>query len=848
MKYGTLHITTPDGKSHDYSIDAPNFSIGRAPGNDVVVEDTSVSRRHARFTVESGRLMIEDCGSANGTFVGHQRVPSNTSSLVPDDQVVCLGDVEIRYTPPPTMEAPQVFTPSLDKSVPPEPSGPPISISLVGPSQPVAPGNAVAANLTVQNRSAIVDELVIRVSGVPIDWVRISKDRVPLLPNAQETITITFAPPRRSDAVAADHSFTISAVSREHHTGANARGTLKVLPYQNFTMQLEPQRSQRDFEVMVSNQGNAPTAYRFSGVDDEHGLTYQFGQEAVTLQAGQSGVIPLQIAPKIARKVGAREMRSFTVIATPLDPLAAAAKTAGQLIIRPPIPIWLIAVALLLSALACVAVASVYAQVCGTLGPNMPLCPSGAKPTINVFEVKPLEVEKGGLVAATWDVGNAEKVELTQPFQETLPKSGVKTFVVEQSTNFTLKATNFAGSIDKTVSVKLKGAPPIVQSFRAEPEVVVIGQQTKIVLSWVVVGADAVSIAGVSAANLGATGSLEIEPPAADKTYTLTATNDNGTAQQPLTIRVSSAGCVTIMPTNLYEGPSRKYRVIDSLASGIAITPIGRNSTGEWLRIQTQKEGWAPVDAIQCAALPPLQWPTINPGLIPLEPTDTPTPTFTPTPTHTPTPTPTPTPAPTPTYGPVTVPVVAGRTVEEAAALIRASGLNVRSTTSEYHPTISKGLVIRSDPDAGNSVRWGTPVTLVVSLGTGQRRITVTFTKVTVHDDADGFALGAGDIWFDFRVNGQVGRWPSSGTRDIDSGDTVTIDLRLEITVAQSETLSLFMKGTDDDDTSANDSLGTVSQEYSSANNWGQGAHNVRSTCPDGCYTIYYTISVVELP
>lgn len=60
MKYGTLHITTPDGKARDHSIDQPNFSIGRAQGNDLIVEDTSVSRRHARLTVESGHLMIED--------------------------------------------------------------------------------------------------------------------------------------------------------------------------------------------------------------------------------------------------------------------------------------------------------------------------------------------------------------------------------------------------------------------------------------------------------------------------------------------------------------------------------------------------------------------------------------------------------------------------------------------------------------------------------------------------------------------------------------------------------------------------------------------------------------------
>ena len=108
--------------------------------------------------------------------------------------------------------------------------------------------------------------------------------------------------------------------------------------------------------------------------------------------------------------------------------------------------------------------------MCGSLGPNLPLCASNAKPVINVFTVTPSEIEKGGRVAIQWEVSNAEKVELTQPAQDTLTKSGVKTFDIDQSTNFTLKATNFAGSIEKSITVKLKNSPPAVQSFKADPQ------------------------------------------------------------------------------------------------------------------------------------------------------------------------------------------------------------------------------------------------------------------------------------------------------------------------------------------------------------------------------------------
>jgi hypothetical protein len=90
------------------------------------------------------------------------------------------------------------------------------------------------------------------------------------------------------------------------------------------------------------------------------------------------------------------------------------------------------------------------------------------------------------------------------------------------------------------------------------------------------------------------------------------------------------------------EGPSDKYRVIDSLAAGVSVAPVGRNDTGEWLRVQSNREGWVMAAAIQCN-VQVLAFATIAPNLIPPEPTSTPTatppPTATPVPTAPPAPT-----------------------------------------------------------------------------------------------------------------------------------------------------------------------------------------------------------------
>ena len=52
--------------------------IGRSPDNDIVVDNLAVSNDHARVYFESGRLVVEDRGSLNGTFVNDLRVERAT--------------------------------------------------------------------------------------------------------------------------------------------------------------------------------------------------------------------------------------------------------------------------------------------------------------------------------------------------------------------------------------------------------------------------------------------------------------------------------------------------------------------------------------------------------------------------------------------------------------------------------------------------------------------------------------------------------------------------------------------------------------------------------------------------
>jgi phosphoserine phosphatase RsbU/P len=70
------------------------FLVGRGPFNHVVLDDTTISRQHAKIAPEGGGHVVYDLGSANGTFVNDQVVKRHP--LRPGD-VVRFGPFRFRF-------------------------------------------------------------------------------------------------------------------------------------------------------------------------------------------------------------------------------------------------------------------------------------------------------------------------------------------------------------------------------------------------------------------------------------------------------------------------------------------------------------------------------------------------------------------------------------------------------------------------------------------------------------------------------------------------------------------------------------------------------------------------------
>lgn len=57
-----------------FVLDHDVITVGRHPDSDIFLDDVTVSRHHCRLLVDGERVMVEDSGSTNGTYVNGERM------------------------------------------------------------------------------------------------------------------------------------------------------------------------------------------------------------------------------------------------------------------------------------------------------------------------------------------------------------------------------------------------------------------------------------------------------------------------------------------------------------------------------------------------------------------------------------------------------------------------------------------------------------------------------------------------------------------------------------------------------------------------------------------------------
>lgn len=88
-------ILTLDGAViREYSIDKDSISIGRKHGNDIQLNDLTISGRHSLITKVGDNIFIDDLGSTNGTLLNGARV---AKSKLQHSDVIQVGNYQFTF-------------------------------------------------------------------------------------------------------------------------------------------------------------------------------------------------------------------------------------------------------------------------------------------------------------------------------------------------------------------------------------------------------------------------------------------------------------------------------------------------------------------------------------------------------------------------------------------------------------------------------------------------------------------------------------------------------------------------------------------------------------------------------
>ncbi|MDY6862867.1 MAG: FHA domain-containing protein [Thermodesulfobacteriota bacterium] len=90
--YKLSHVKE-DGTKTEYPLKGKELIIGRDKKNAIFLDDTSVSRNHAKVTFLENKALIEDMGSSNGVFINGVKIEAKTEFKAKD--VIEIGHIKL---------------------------------------------------------------------------------------------------------------------------------------------------------------------------------------------------------------------------------------------------------------------------------------------------------------------------------------------------------------------------------------------------------------------------------------------------------------------------------------------------------------------------------------------------------------------------------------------------------------------------------------------------------------------------------------------------------------------------------------------------------------------------------
>lgn len=167
----------------------------------------------------------------------------------------------------------------------------------------VEPGSTTTCRLALSNTGSIVEQFTILFLGDAAAWMSADPPVVSMFPGAQQTVTLTFAPPRESTTPAGPVAFAVKVIpSNEPDESVTEEGHVTVGSFNDVGAELLPRvatgRVGGRQRLAVDSRGNVPIPIAIVAVDAADALQFRFSPSKLTAAPGAAHFIRVAIRPR----------------------------------------------------------------------------------------------------------------------------------------------------------------------------------------------------------------------------------------------------------------------------------------------------------------------------------------------------------------------------------------------------------------------------------------------------------------------------------------------------------------------------------------------------------------------
>jgi serine/threonine protein kinase len=326
---------------------AGTVTIGREPGNHIVLDDQKASRKHAQITWDGIDYHVMDLNSRNGTFLDNSRLLPGVSEVWGPDQILRIGDSWLRLIRAGSKD-PSIVPPMSkvgSTSVYTSSSAGIVGVSVNPKQMEVEPGGRVTVKILLLNQSSQVDHFTFSITDIPNAWITSLPSGIQLMPTEQQETELTLTVPRVPQSRAGAYTPVLRVSSLNDPTRfVDKKLALTVKPYSQFKAELLSQRlrPEQQGQVTISNQGNLTETFTVQLLDGMEELLFEPSNPQLSVGAGETAHVSFRARTRQPQFFGAQQSHPFT---TKVSPSNGEPQTMhAEMISRALFPMWLPAV------------------------------------------------------------------------------------------------------------------------------------------------------------------------------------------------------------------------------------------------------------------------------------------------------------------------------------------------------------------------------------------------------------------------------------------------------------------------------------------------------------------------